>query len=164
MATAAIGIVGAIYQRRQDRKAASREAAANEKLTTMNLEAAEADMAMVRMDTRNQLSMVRRDRALAGGSIRAAAAASGADIDSGSVAAALIANARQGAYEEYITEVEAEHQLEQLQRQAEVTSQAGQTYQAQARAKKQAANVTAWGQIATNAAAGYQSISEGSYL
>ena len=164
MATAAIGIIGAMYASRQQKKAASADAAGQSKITKLNMEAAEEDAKFTKLQARQEFKITRRKRGQLHGQAVASAAKSGVDIASGSVRASLIANAREGAYEENIIRLETEHKLRQIKKRAKVTSAAGQAYQSAAAAKSKAATMTAWGQVASQTAGGLsRGLGEGSW-
>lgn len=126
------------------------QAQQEEALAKMQASALEVDDAAIALQARRKRAVLRQERALAGGSIRAAAAASGVVADSGSVATALRVNAEQAAREEMDVRLEERSARRTLRQQQREIRRAGSA-QADARRRQAIGRATgALGELLAN--------------
>lgn len=152
-AAAVVGIIMQIGGLGMDLYAQNSDAKTQDKLKNQNIRAAELDIQTLNDQWSDQRELVRVDRSMADGAIRAAAVSSGVMITSASVQQALVTNAQQRAQEEAAIFTSVRSQQEALRQEVVTLNIAGQARQRGALLQQGATAVQGVAGIASSVAA-----------
>ena len=152
-AAAVVGIIMQVGGLGMDFYANNQEIQTQNKLKNQNIRAAELDIKTLNDQWADQRELVRIDRSMADGAIRAAAVSSGVLITSGSVQNALVTNEQQRAMEEAAIFTAVRSQQEALRQEVITLNIAGQARQRGANLQQTSTAIQGAAGIATSIAA-----------